>query len=77
MYYLFFDTISPEDLPAIIAWSLIEARKNADPVYQHLIDGIAIEDFAIINYQLERLGSPIRLGSNSTVSLAEQSDAPS
>jgi hypothetical protein len=77
MYYLFFDTISPEDLPSIIAWSLIETRKNADPVYQHLIDGIAMEDFPIINHQLERLGSSIRLRSNATVSLVEQSDAPS
>jgi hypothetical protein len=77
MYYLFFDTISPEDLPSIIAWSLIEARKSADPVYQRLIDGIAIEDFAIINHQLERLGSSIRLRSNAAVSLAEQTDAPS
>jgi hypothetical protein len=77
MYYLFFDTISPEDLPSIIAWSLIEARKNADPVYQRLIDGIAMEDFPVINHQLERLGSSIRLKSNSIVSLAEQTDAPS
>jgi hypothetical protein len=76
MYYLFFDTISPEDLPPIIAWSLIEARKNADPVYQRLVDGIAVEDFAIINYQLERLGSSIRLRSNSSAAPAEQSDAP-
>ena len=75
MYSLFFDTISPEDLPAIIAWSLIEAHKNADPVYQRLIDGIAIEDFAIINHQLERLGSSIHLKSNATISLAEQPDA--
>ncbi len=51
MYYLFFDTISPEDLPSIIAWALIEARKNADPIYQRLIDGIAVEDFAIINHR--------------------------
>ena len=77
MYYLFFDTISSEDLPPIIAWSLIEAHKNADPVYQRLIDGIAVEDFAVINHQLERLGSSIRLKSNTVVSLAEQSDAPS
>ncbi len=77
MYYLFFDTISPEDLPPIIAWSLIEARKNADPVYQRLIDGIAVEDFAIINHQLERLGSSIRLKSNAIVPFVEQSDAPS
>ena len=77
MYYLFFDTISPEDLPPIIAWSLIEARKNADPIYQHIIDGIAVEDFAIINAELERLSSSIRLGSNTVSSIAEQSDAPS
>ena len=77
MYYLFFDTISPEDLPAIIAWSLIEARKKADPIYQHLIEGIAVEDFAIINHQLERLGSSIHLGSNAVSSIAGQSDAPS
>ncbi len=77
MYYLFFDTISPEDLPAIIAWSLIETRKNADPVYQRLVDGIAVEDFAIINHQLERLGSSIHLGANTASSITEQSDAPS
>jgi hypothetical protein len=75
-YYLFFDTISPEDLPAIIAWSLIEARKKADPIYQHLIEGIAAEDFATINYQLERLGSSIRLGSHTVASTTEQADVP-
>ncbi len=75
MYYLFFDTISPEDLPAIIAWSLIETRKSADPVYRRLVDGIAAEDFAVINHQLERLGSSIHLGSNTVSSLAEQPDA--
>jgi hypothetical protein len=62
MYYLFFDIISPADLPCIIAWSLIEAHKNADPIYQHLVDGIANEDFATINRELARLHSPIRLG---------------
>ncbi len=77
MYYLFFDTISPEDLPAIIAWSLIEARKKADPIYQRLIDGIAAEDFATINYQLERLGSSMRLGSHTVSSIAEAPDSPS
>jgi hypothetical protein len=77
MYYLFFDTISPEDLPSIIAWSLIEAHKNADPIYQRLIDGIGTEDFVAINHQLERLGSSIRLRSSSIISFAEQSDAPS
>ena len=77
MYYLFFDTISPEDLPPIIAWSLIEARKNADPIYQRLIDGIAAEDYVVINHQLERLGSSIRLGSNIVSSTMEVPDASS
>jgi hypothetical protein len=74
MYYLFFDTISPEDLPPIIAWALIEARKNADLVYQRLIDGIAAEDFAIVNSELERLGSSICLGSKAVSSIEEQAD---
>lgn len=74
MYYLFFDTIAPEDLPAIIAWALIETRKKADPIHQRLVDGIAPEDFSAINYQLERLGSTLRLGSSPIISM---SDAPS
>jgi len=77
MYYLFFDTISSEDLPAVIAWALIEARKNADLVYQRLTEGIASEDFAVINHQLERLGSSIRLGINTVSSITVQSDVPS
>ena len=77
MYYLFFDTISPEDLPPIIAWSLIEAYKNNDPIYQRLVDGIAPEDFAVINQELERLASPIRLEGAAVLSTAEEVDSSS
>jgi len=66
MYYLFFDTISPADLPCIIAWSLIEAHKTADPIYQHFVDGIAREDFAAVNRELARLHSSIRLGEHTS-----------
>jgi len=75
MYYLFFDTISPEDLPSIIAWSLIEACKSNDPVYQRLVGGIAPEDFAVINRELERLASPIRLQAKTVLSVVEEIDS--
>ena len=75
-YYLFFDSLSPKDLPTILAWALIEAHKEAvgqkgkadDTAYQRLLEGIEAKDFPAINQQLERLGADTRLGEHQDTS---------
>ena len=64
LYYLFLDAISAQDLPPILAWALIEARKDAlsKTYYQDFLDSIEAEDFLAINQHLTRLGVDIRLG---------------
>jgi hypothetical protein len=64
LYYLFLDAISAQDLPPILAWALIEARKDAlsKTYYQDFFDSIEAEDFSVINQHLTRLGVDIRLG---------------
>ncbi len=75
-YYLFFDSLSPKDIPTILAWALIEAHKESveqkgkadGTAYQRLRDGIEAKDFPAINSQLERLGADIRLGEHQDTS---------
>lgn len=62
VYYLLFDSISPKELPTVMAWMLIEAHKRSTTSYQSMLDSISAEDFTAINRQLERLGTDIRLG---------------
>jgi len=76
VYYLLFDSISPKDLPTIMAWMLIEARKRVDASYQSLLDSITAEEFSAINRQLERLGADIRLGEPTDTSAARDQEMP-
>lgn len=60
-YYLLFDSIAHKQLPLVMAWALLMARRTCDPVYIRLLSSIDPADILAINDELARLHVDFRL----------------